>query len=55
MEIFKQFQGTVCLLKNDKLVRILYAFSLAVRQRLHGNVCVLGPGSLPRSLIRLVH
>jgi len=28
-KILKKFQRTVCLLKNDKLVRILYASSLA--------------------------
>lgn len=28
---------------------------IPVSQRLHGNVCVLVPGSLPGSLIRLVH
>ena len=33
----------------------LLIVGIPVSQRLHGNVCVLVPGSLPGSLIRLVH
>ena len=51
MTLYGRISGFVLLLVKTGFLIV----GIPVSQRLHGNVCVLVPGSLPGSLIRLVH